>query len=99
MLTRFSKAWTITVLNPKSILFFIAFVPQFMSADSSFLLQSVILLATFTCLSIFNSGSYSYLAGMVGNWFSTSSAQRKVGYAGGCTLIGAGALTLALKQR
>lgn len=98
MLARFSKAWAITVSNPKSILFFIAFVPQFMSAQGSFLLQSGILLATFTCLSILNSGTYSCLAGLAGTWFSTSLAQRKVGYAGGCTLIGAGALTLALKR-
>ena len=98
LLARFSKAWAITVLNPKSILFFIAFVPQFISAEGSFLLQSGILLATFTCLSIMNSGTYSCVAGLVGGWFSTSSAQRKVGYAGGCTLIGAGALTLALKR-
>jgi len=99
LLARFSKAWTITVLNPKSILFFIAFVPQFMTAQGSFLLQSAILLATFTCMSILNSGTYSCVAGMVGGWFSTSSAQRRVGYAGGCTLIGAGALTLALKHK
>ena len=43
LLARFSKAWAITVLNPKSILFFIAFVPQFMTAEGSFLLQSVTL--------------------------------------------------------
>ena len=99
LLARFSKAWTITVLNPKSILFFIAFVPQFMTAHGSFLLQGAILLATFTCLSFLNSGTYSCVAGVVGGWFSTTSAQRKVGYAGGCTLIGAGALTLALKHK
>jgi threonine/homoserine/homoserine lactone efflux protein len=98
LLTRFSKAWAITVSNPKSILFFIAFVPQFMSAERSFLLQSGVLLATFTCLSILNSSAYSCVAGMVGGWFSTASAQRRVGYAGGCALISAGALTLALKR-
>jgi threonine/homoserine/homoserine lactone efflux protein len=95
---RFGKAWAITVSNPKSILFFIAFVPQFISPHASFLLQSGILLATFTCLSILNSGTYSCVAGLVGNWFSTASAQRRVGYAGGCALIGAGALTLAMKR-
>jgi threonine/homoserine/homoserine lactone efflux protein len=99
LLERFSKACAITVLNPKSILFFIAFVPQFMSAQGSFLAQGGILLATFTGLSILNSSAYSCLARLVGSWLSTSATQRKVGYAGGCTLITAGALTLALERR
>ena len=95
---RFGKAYAITVLNPKSILFFVAFVPQFMSPQDSFLLQSGILLATFTCLSILNSSTYSVVAGLVGGRLLTASAQRKVGYTGGCALIGAGALALATKN-
>jgi threonine/homoserine/homoserine lactone efflux protein len=95
---RFGKAYAITVLNPKSILFFVAFVPQFMSPQGSFLLQSGVLLATFTCLSILNSSTYSVVAGLVGGRLLTASAQRKVSYTGGCALIGAGALALATKQ-
>ena len=95
---RFGKAYAITVLNPKSILFFVAFVPQFMSAQGSFLVQSGILLASFCCLSILNSSLYSLVAGMVGGRLLTPSAQSKVSYTGGCTLIGAGALALATKQ-
>jgi len=98
LFARFGKACTITVLNPKSILFFIAFVPQFMSSQGSFLVQSAILLATFTCLSILNSSTYSCVAGLAGSWLSNASFQRGVGYTGGCTLISAGALTLALKK-
>jgi threonine/homoserine/homoserine lactone efflux protein len=36
-LLRFSKASTVTLLNPKSILFFVAFVPQFINAGQSLL--------------------------------------------------------------
>ena len=98
MLARFGKAYAVTVLNPKSILFFVAFVPQFMSAHASFLAQSGVLLATFTALSLLNSSTYSLLATLVGGRLTAASAQRKVGYAGGCTLIGAGALTLAIQR-
>jgi len=98
MLARFSKAYAVTVLNPKSILFFVAFVPQFMSAHASFLAQSGVLLVTFTALSLLNSSTYSLLATLVGGRLTAASAQRKVGYAGGCTLIGAGALTLAIHR-
>jgi hypothetical protein len=38
------------------------------------------------------------LAGLVGGRLKAASAQRKVSYAGGCTLIGAGALTLAIRR-
>lgn len=98
MLARFSKAYAVTVLNPKSILFFVAFVPQFMSAHASFLAQSGVLLATFTALSLLNSSTYSLVATLVGSRLTAASAQRKVSYAGGCTLIGAGALTLAIRR-
>ncbi len=98
MLARFSKAYAVTVMNPKSILFFVAFVPQFMSAHASFLAQSGVLLATFTCLSLMNSSLYSLLATLVGGRLAAASAQRKVSYAGACTLIGAGALTLAIHR-
>jgi threonine/homoserine/homoserine lactone efflux protein len=98
MLTRFGRAYAVTVLNPKSILFFVAFVPQFMSAHASFLMQSGLLLATFTCLSMMNSSMYSLTASLIGGRLTAVSAQRKVSYVGGCTLIGAGALTLAIRR-
>jgi len=96
--TRFGKAYAITVSNPKSILFFVAFAPQFISPQTAVWAQSGALLATFTCLSILNSSMYSLLAWLVGDRVVGFSAQRKISYAGGCTLIGAGALSLAMKQ-
>ncbi len=98
MLARFGRAYAVTVLNPKSILFFVAFVPQFMSAHASFLAQSGVLIATFTCLSMMNSSMYSLMASLIGGRLTAASAQRKVSYVGGCTLIGAGALTLAIRR-
>ncbi|MGO4699632.1 LysE family transporter, partial [Paenibacillus sp. 2TAB26] len=32
---RFAKAWLVTALNPKSIVFFVAFVPQFLDAHQA----------------------------------------------------------------
>lgn len=98
-LRRFGRAWTVTVLNPKSILFFIAFVPQFLSGGSSFALQAMILLVTFVLLAMLNASLYMSLAGLLGAKLKDASMQRRVGYAGGGTLIAAGTLTLALKHR
>jgi threonine/homoserine/homoserine lactone efflux protein len=97
--TRFGKACTVTLLNPKSILFFVAFVPQFISTRESFLHQSVILLITFVFLAMVNVTAYAALARYVGKKLLTPSARRKVAYASGGTLITAGALTLAVKHR
>jgi threonine/homoserine/homoserine lactone efflux protein len=96
---RFFRAWAVTVLNPKSILFFIAFVPQFLSPAAPFLLQAGILLPTFVLMAMVNVSIYMSLAGMIGAKLNGAAAQRKVHYAGGGTLIAAGTLTLALKHR
>lgn len=97
--TRFSKAFLVTVLNPKGTLFFVAFVPQFMSAEGSFVTQSAVLLATFVVLAMMNATLYASAAGILRNRLATPEAQRKVGYAGGAVLMTAGTLTLALKHR
>jgi len=99
MAARFSKACAVTLLNPKSILFFVAFVPQFISTRESFLHQGAILLITFVLLAMVNVTVYAALARQVGKKLLTPSARRKVGYASGGTLITAGALTLAVKHR
>jgi len=97
--TRFGKACAVTLLNPKSILFFVAFVPQFISTRDSFLQQSVILLVTFVVLAMLNATAYAALARRIGSKLLTPRGRRRVGYATGGTLITAGALTLAVKHR
>lgn len=96
---RFARAWTVTVLNPKSILFFVAFLPQFISGKSPFVSQAALLMTTFVALAMLNATIYMSLAGLLGEKLTSPAAQRKVGYAGGGTLIAAGTLTLALKHR
>jgi threonine/homoserine/homoserine lactone efflux protein len=98
-LSRFSKVSSITMLNPKSILFFVAFVPQFISAQAAFFTQSDTLLVTFVFLAMLNAWLYMSLAEVLSGRLQTRSAQRKVSYATGGVLFAAGALTLALKRR
>ena len=96
---RFGKASTITALNPKSILFFVAFVPQFITPQAGFARQAAILLATFVILAMVNAWVYMSLAGFLGLRLQTKTARKTVGYASGGVLLAAGSLTLALKQR
>jgi|TARA_R110002012_G_scaffold96819_4_gene233129 threonine/homoserine/homoserine lactone efflux protein len=50
----FGHATALTALNPKSIVFFIAFVPQFVVVDSPLLPQFAILVVTFVGLAAIN---------------------------------------------
>ena len=98
-LARFLKTSTITMLNPKGILFFVAFVPQFISSKAAFVPQAGLLLATFVCLAMLNAWLYMSLAGILSSRLQTASAQRKVAYTSGGVLLAAGGLTLALRRQ
>ncbi|MBT1536898.1 LysE family translocator [Ralstonia solanacearum] len=95
---RFLSAWTVTALNPKSIVFFVAFVPQFIAADQTFLSQGAILLPTFVCLAALNASMYALAARLLANRLTSTAAQRRFGYTGGAVLVGAGTITLGLQS-
>jgi len=89
---RFAKAWLVTALNPKSIVFFVAFVPQFIDARLAFWPQAVVLIPTFVVLATANAMVYALLARSLASRLTSRRAHANVQRAGGVTLIGAGAL-------
>lgn len=88
----------VTALNPKSIGFFIAFVPQFIVPDSRFAPQAVLLIATFVGLAALNALAYALLADVMRSQVSRPSVLRRLTQAGGVTLIGMGVATAALRR-
>lgn len=94
---RFVSAWAVTALNPKGIVFFVAFVPQFISPDHGFVLQCAILLPTFVLFASANAALFALAAGRLSNRLTSAAAQRRIGYAGGAVLLGAGAVTLGMQ--
>ena len=58
----FRDAFLVTVFNPKSIVFFMAFVPQFISPAHAFAPQAALLIATFVVLGVANAYGYAMLA-------------------------------------
>ena len=96
---RFSQAFMVTVTNPKLILFFVAFVPQFISTAGSFVYQSALYIATFDVMAMINATLYAFLARSAGRRLTNPQTQRHVGYASGGILIAAGVLVLALRYR
>ena len=88
----FTHAYAVTALNPKGIVFFVAFVPQFLSASAPFLPQVAVLETTFVTLAIVNSALYAVLASAARQRLRQARVRRVVNRTGGTLLIGAGAL-------
>ena len=87
-----ANAFVITALNPKSIVFFLAFLPQFINSEKPFITQSLILGSTFLVLAIISVLFYSMLASFTGQQMQLSLIHRWTNRIGGIFLIGAGGM-------
>ena len=87
-----ANAFVITALNPKSIVFFLAFLPQFINSEKPFITQSLILGSTFLVLAIISVLFYSMLASFTGQQMQLSIIHRWTNRIGGSLLIGAGGM-------
>ncbi len=94
----FWNAYVVTALNPKSIAFFIAFVPQFVDPARPAVVQFAILEATFLVLAAVNAAVWAVLAGQVRERLRRPSLRRLVNRIGAGVLIAAGLLTAAARR-
>lgn len=94
----FQRSFIVTALNPKSIAFFVAFLPQFIVADGNVRWQLVILGTTFLVLATVNAACYALFAGKLGGLIRHKRVVRLFNRCGGATLIGAGIVTAATRQ-
>ncbi|WP_281262047.1 LysE family translocator [Azospirillum thermophilum] len=90
--------YAVTALNPKSIVFFVAFLPQFLDQSRPLAGQMMVMEATFLTLATLNAALYALLASAARRAVRTPAVQRTVNRVGGSLLIGAGALTVAWKR-
>ncbi len=94
----FLHAYAVTALNPKSIVFFIAFLPQFLDSAAPVVPQLVIFEASFLALATANALTYALLASAARRTIRRPRVQRAVNRVGGSLLIGAGALAAAWRS-
>ncbi len=97
-LRMFAHAYVVTALNPKSIIFFVAFVPQFLVASEPFWTQVVLLEATFVTLATLNASLVALLASAARLTLRKPRLQRAVNRTGGSLLIGAGIFALGWRK-
>jgi threonine/homoserine/homoserine lactone efflux protein len=90
--------FVITALNPKSIAFFIAFLPQFITPSAKPLPQFFILGGTFLVLAALNATIYALFSGHLREKVQSTEARRWFNRFGGAALIGAGMLTATVRR-
>jgi threonine/homoserine/homoserine lactone efflux protein len=83
----------VNVLNPKTALFFLAFLPQFVDPSHGAAWHQILVLGlVLGCLGFLTDGAYALAAGTLGEWLATSRgwlhAQRWVS---GCVFVALGA--------
>ena len=94
--TSLKNGFWVGVLNPKSIVFFAAILPQFVDQEKdNVTAQLLILGAIFAAVALISDGSYGFLAGTVRNWLA-GDVKRLIFMRrfGGVVMIGLGLFTI-----
>ena len=94
----FAQAVLVTALNPKSIAFFIAFVPQFVRPAQPLAPQFAILIVTFVTLAGLNTLVWALLADRLRLRIGRPRVIAALSRAGAAALIGRGVATAALRR-
>lgn len=83
-------AFLVEALNPKSIMFYVAFVPHFIDGQAPYLPQAVILVLTSIVLGFCSDVTYALAASRAARLLRRPSTRRMVNRVTGGTLVGAG---------
>lgn len=90
-----AHSWLVTALNPKSITFFVAFLPAFIDPAADFLSQMLVFETTFLVLAFANAFGYALVASRARRFASDPRAIGVVNKVGGGLLVGAGVATVS----
>jgi threonine/homoserine/homoserine lactone efflux protein len=94
----FVNTYLVTALNPKGIVFFVAFLPQFINPSASVTRQLWVLAVTFVVLATLNATLYAVFAASARKLLVSSRAQRCFNLAGGSLLSAAGVWALLARR-
>jgi threonine/homoserine/homoserine lactone efflux protein len=84
--------------NPKALLFFTAFFPQFINPQAAQVPQYLLLGATFVCFELFWLTFYAHFAVRVTPWLQTPGRARMFNRLTGAMFIGASGLLMAVRR-
>jgi threonine/homoserine/homoserine lactone efflux protein len=86
----FTQGVIVNVLNPKTALFFLAFLPQFVDRDHTVWTQVAVLGLCWVALGLLSDGAYALAGGTIGGFIRRR--RRAVRYASGGIFVGLGAV-------
>ncbi len=91
----FAESFAVTATNPKSIAFFVAFVPQFINPAYPWLPQTVAMIVAFVILGGLNALAYAWLAGRARGVMLNPATRRRVAQTSGGVLMAGGVAVVA----
>lgn len=94
----FSRGFFVSLVNPKTILFFSAFLPQFVSSEGSYLQQITLLSITFLVLAVILDSTYAILSSKLRNLLLKQNVTEIQNGFSGLLYLGAGAWLAALRR-
>ena len=95
----FKDVFLVTSLNPKGIIFYSAFMPQFVNPQQNIAIQFIILSVTFILLALLNVVGYSLLADKIRDYFKSNTFIKTFNVTGGLGLIGAGLYSATIEEK
>jgi threonine/homoserine/homoserine lactone efflux protein len=94
----FANMYAVTALNPKGIVFYVVFVPQFINARADVPVQLGVLALTFVTLASANATLYAVFANRARGLLASRAARRGFNVLGGSLLSGAGIWALISRR-
>ena len=95
----FRQGMVVNVLNPKTAIFFLAFLPQFVDPSMSVAPQVLVLGLEFIAIAVVSDGAYALIAGTLGERVRRRAlANRWVDRAAGGSLVALGGLAAVSKR-
>ena len=88
--TVFLQGFLIAITNPKAIIFYIAFLPQFVDSSLPAGPQLMVMIGTMILMALCTDGAYALLAGRARGWFTAPGRRRLQALVTGTLLIGVG---------
>ena len=94
----FANTYLVTALNPKGMIFFVAFLPQFIDPAGDVTRQLWMLSATFVACAGINAAAYAIFAGSARRMLVSPRAQRGFNLGGGTLMSAAGVWALLARR-
>ena len=95
---RFAEGLSLTLTNPKAIIFLLSVFPQFIDPSGNYFRQFSVLVLTFSSLIIVIHGLYAFFARFAKGWLASERGGRVMNRIGGVTFVFFGAALVTAKR-